>query len=217
MLSRKLYQQKNRLNRVYYGISLSQEKNYTDAIVSYSQAIQISPECIEAFVARGAAHANMHHWEDAVKDLKRALELDPKCENAKKYLQEVEEKIHVLERERNSAERGEYLMELEKPISLKKEPEKLGSVAPLWGRGPQAPSESFVPLNFEPVSSSSSEGDDKSDESNENRKRSKKKGKDDRKERKKKKKRRNYSDEDESGSDGCVKRSKKKHKKKKKK
>ncbi|KAJ3069643.1 hypothetical protein HDU98_007292 [Podochytrium sp. JEL0797] len=40
---------------VVEGIALSQEKNFEKAIQKYARAIETDPECVDAYVARGAA------------------------------------------------------------------------------------------------------------------------------------------------------------------
>ncbi|EFJ51993.1 hypothetical protein VOLCADRAFT_37481, partial [Volvox carteri f. nagariensis] len=60
--------------------------NYADAHKAYGRALELDPGSAEAYVARGAAHANQRAFADAERDLRRALELDPGHRNAATYL-----------------------------------------------------------------------------------------------------------------------------------
>jgi hypothetical protein len=51
--------------------------------------LQYDTENVEAFVARGALHANQGEYDKAIVDLEKAIELDSSHVNAKTYLKEV--------------------------------------------------------------------------------------------------------------------------------
>ncbi|KAL1921261.1 uncharacterized protein VTP21DRAFT_10977 [Calcarisporiella thermophila] len=70
----------------------AREHDFEKAIQQYNNAIRVCAEYPDAFVARGAAYANMGQWDNAVNDLQKALELDPSHVNAKKYLQITSQK-----------------------------------------------------------------------------------------------------------------------------
>jgi tetratricopeptide (TPR) repeat protein len=52
-------------------------KNYDDAIVDLSKAIELNPEFSEAFTNRGLAKYNLKNYEEAIKDLDSSIELNP--------------------------------------------------------------------------------------------------------------------------------------------
>jgi tetratricopeptide (TPR) repeat protein len=52
-------------------------RNYQDAIVEYSKAIQLDPTDAQAFCGRGVAYYRLSDGHRALKDYNRAIELDP--------------------------------------------------------------------------------------------------------------------------------------------
>ncbi len=68
---------------------MSKQDSYYDAILCFKQALQYDADNLEAFVARGALHANKGEYDKAIIDLEKAIELDSSHANAKKYLKEV--------------------------------------------------------------------------------------------------------------------------------
>ncbi|KAI9008283.1 hypothetical protein BC832DRAFT_539151 [Gaertneriomyces semiglobifer] len=89
------------------GILSYQRGEFTEAAKKYEIALQQDPECVEAFVARGALHAN---YQKAIRDFKRAIALDSSHRNAARYLRMTEDKVAEIEAEKESAVRGEFLM-----------------------------------------------------------------------------------------------------------
>ena len=53
-------------------------KNFQEAISSFSQAIELDPKCLEAFHRRGAALFNLGKYQDSLPDFNRAIELSPR-------------------------------------------------------------------------------------------------------------------------------------------
>ncbi|KAJ3231992.1 Tetratricopeptide repeat protein 14 [Chytriomyces hyalinus] len=98
---------------VVEGISLSQDKKLSEAISKYTKAIEIDPECVDAYVARGAAHANQGSFDKAIADHTHALKLQPSHENAQRYLQKCIQRRNEIEAEKQSAVDGAFLMPLE--------------------------------------------------------------------------------------------------------
>ena len=75
-----------RLDRVAQGVRLARDHGKLDeAVALYRKALDINPNCVDALVARGAAYGTQKKDSLALKDLQRALELDPVHPNARKY------------------------------------------------------------------------------------------------------------------------------------
>jgi tetratricopeptide (TPR) repeat protein len=68
----------------YEGFMLLNAKNYKDAINTFSKAIQLNPESVEAYNNRGFAYNALGLYSNALDDMNRALLLDPK--NVKSYV-----------------------------------------------------------------------------------------------------------------------------------
>lgn len=86
---RKLNKSNERLKK---GIALTRNEKYSDAITQLSDAIDIYPTA-DAFVARGAAYANIGAYILAVDDFRDALKLDSTHANASLYLYTTLDKI----------------------------------------------------------------------------------------------------------------------------
>jgi predicted O-linked N-acetylglucosamine transferase (SPINDLY family) len=62
------------------GIVLRDLKRIPEALASYSKALQINPDYVETLYSRGlAAWVENHDYESALRDLERAVRLDPDC------------------------------------------------------------------------------------------------------------------------------------------
>jgi tetratricopeptide (TPR) repeat protein len=85
----KLGRSNDKLNR---GIALTRSQKYGDAISNLAEAIDIYPTA-NAYVARGAAYANIGALVLAVDDFRYALLLDPSHSNAQVYLSATTEKM----------------------------------------------------------------------------------------------------------------------------
>ena len=79
-------------DRLKKGIAFSRSEKYADAISQLSDAIDIYPTA-DAYVARGAAYANIGAYVLAVDDFRDALKLDPAHTNASAYLYTTMEKV----------------------------------------------------------------------------------------------------------------------------
>ncbi|KAI8586827.1 hypothetical protein BDZ88DRAFT_268948 [Geranomyces variabilis] len=101
------------IREVKQGIVAFQEGNNTRALAKYKAALNHDPECTEAFVARGALYAKAEKYESAIADFDRALELDPTHNNAASYRRMTCKKLAEVEREKESARNGEFLMPLD--------------------------------------------------------------------------------------------------------
>lgn len=81
------------IDSVSRGGELARNSKLDDAIRYYTQALEIEPQCVDAYVGRGAAYMRLERLQDACKDLRHAVELDPEHANAIKFLQAAEEKV----------------------------------------------------------------------------------------------------------------------------
>ena len=62
------------------GIVLRDLKRIPEALASYSKALEINPDYVETLCSRGiAAWVENHDYETALRDLERAVRLDPDC------------------------------------------------------------------------------------------------------------------------------------------
>jgi len=89
---------------VSQGISKAKEGNYREALKYYRQALEVDPECSDAFVARGAAFANVNMLEDAIEEFEKALKLNPADSNASKYLLATKNKLRELSNQKEISE-----------------------------------------------------------------------------------------------------------------
>lgn len=102
------------------GISLARKNELHAAIKKYDNAIEMDKECVEAFVARGAAYcfltrlANLKYFGKAIEDLKRAKSIDPTHKNAAKYLNQLLENEQRIEEEKHKVGKsliaGEFVL-----------------------------------------------------------------------------------------------------------
>ncbi|GAX77486.1 hypothetical protein CEUSTIGMA_g4930.t1 [Chlamydomonas eustigma] len=75
------------------GIAQAKSGTYNEAMRYYDRAIELFPGNADAFVARGAAHANMKHLVEAANDFKTALSMDSNNVNAMRYLEAVRKRL----------------------------------------------------------------------------------------------------------------------------
>ncbi|ORX82280.1 hypothetical protein BCR32DRAFT_292779 [Anaeromyces robustus] len=98
---------------IYKGVTLAKSNEYEKAIKVYNHAIDIDPNCVDAYVAKGAAYANQEHYNLAIRNFEKALQIDPKCVNAKKYLKATQnrkaEEDRIKEKERKKQEEEERI------------------------------------------------------------------------------------------------------------
>ncbi|KAJ3034540.1 hypothetical protein HDV00_004953 [Rhizophlyctis rosea] len=96
--------------RVEDGVKLFKSGEHHKALKKYMSALELDPKCVEAYVARGCVFAGDKNYDAAVDDFKKALEINPKHENAHNFLGRVQEKVAEIEREKQSALDGEFLL-----------------------------------------------------------------------------------------------------------
>ena len=75
--------------KVQEGIAAARDEKYELAIEYCKAALSFIPYSVEAYVCRGASHANMNNSDKAIKDFERALLLDPANQNASQYLKRI--------------------------------------------------------------------------------------------------------------------------------
>lgn len=77
------------MNMVGVGVKHFRQREIKEAEKCFDQALTFYPKNVEGFVARGAMKANQNNLQDSVKDFRKALEIDPKHRNGRKYLIET--------------------------------------------------------------------------------------------------------------------------------
>ncbi|KAL2913021.1 hypothetical protein HK105_207476 [Polyrhizophydium stewartii] len=92
------------------GVSLARNGREEDALKKYKAALDMDADCVDALVARGAALVKLGRLVPAVKDLERAVSLDPSDKNAQKYLQQARDALGQELQSRKSLLRGEFVM-----------------------------------------------------------------------------------------------------------
>jgi len=80
------------------GVAFAREDDYVKAMKCYDQALEVDPNCHDAYVARGAAYANQAKYNEALKNFEEALKLDPENKNATRYLSATKNKIEEIEK-----------------------------------------------------------------------------------------------------------------------
>jgi len=73
----KIYQMRSQLfsNRAACFLAI---KDWQMTIADATQALKLEPNYVKALIRRGTAHEALNKYEDALKDFKRVLELDPR-------------------------------------------------------------------------------------------------------------------------------------------
>ncbi|GKV18145.1 hypothetical protein SLEP1_g28567 [Rubroshorea leprosula] len=59
---------------------------YNETIKECTKALELNPSYIKALVRRGEAHEKLEHYEEAIVDMKKILELDPSNDQARKAI-----------------------------------------------------------------------------------------------------------------------------------
>jgi tetratricopeptide (TPR) repeat protein len=59
------------------GLTLYRLKKYDEAIASYNKVLEIKPDFDAAWYNRACCHAVTQNFDQAIKDLQRAIELEP--------------------------------------------------------------------------------------------------------------------------------------------
>ncbi|XP_050212956.1 uncharacterized protein LOC126664554 isoform X2 [Mercurialis annua] len=75
------------LNR---GVCFFKLGKYEDTIKECTKALELNSSYIKALVRRADAHEKLEHFEEAIADMKKILELDPSNDQAKKIIYRLE-------------------------------------------------------------------------------------------------------------------------------
>ncbi|XLS79173.1 hypothetical protein HN51_063398, partial [Arachis hypogaea] len=63
---------------------------YDSTVKECTQALELNPAYIKALARRGEAHDKLEHFEEAIADMKRILEIDPSNDQARKGICRLE-------------------------------------------------------------------------------------------------------------------------------
>ncbi|XP_054779842.1 uncharacterized protein LOC129287644 isoform X2 [Prosopis cineraria] len=63
---------------------------YEDTIKECTKALELNPAYLKALVRRGEAHEKLEHFEEAIADMKKILEIDPSNDQARKTILRLE-------------------------------------------------------------------------------------------------------------------------------
>jgi tetratricopeptide (TPR) repeat protein len=78
------------------GIVHAKRKEWELAIEKYNEALRYCPNYRDAYVARGAAYANLNQYHKAMTEFKMALKIDPTDPNATKYLEICHQRVRII-------------------------------------------------------------------------------------------------------------------------
>ncbi|XP_072093156.1 uncharacterized protein [Arachis hypogaea] len=63
---------------------------YDNTVKECTKALDLNPVYIKALVRRGEAHEKLEHFEEAIADMKKILEIDPSNDQARKAIRRLE-------------------------------------------------------------------------------------------------------------------------------
>ncbi|QCE11626.1 G protein-coupled receptor [Vigna unguiculata] len=72
------------------GVCFLKLGKYDDTIKECTKALELNPVYVKAFVRRGEAHEKLEHFEEAIADMKKILEIDPSNDQARKTIRRLE-------------------------------------------------------------------------------------------------------------------------------
>lgn len=75
------------------GIRCAKTGQYTEAMKYYTEALDIQPRCVDAYIAMGAAFVHQGNLPRGAQCFQKALSIDPTDGNAQKYLYGVKVKV----------------------------------------------------------------------------------------------------------------------------
>ena len=64
------------------GCSLARRGEYSEALKFFNRAVEIEPQCSDAWYQRGCCYGDLHNHEKAIDDYDKAIEIDPGNEKA---------------------------------------------------------------------------------------------------------------------------------------
>eukprot|EP00262_Sarcandra_glabra_P004580 TRINITY_DN1568_c0_g1_i1.p1 TRINITY_DN1568_c0_g1~~TRINITY_DN1568_c0_g1_i1.p1 ORF type:complete len:256 (-),score=63.08 TRINITY_DN1568_c0_g1_i1:601-1368(-) len=71
-------------------ICFSKLGKYDDTIKECTKALELNPTYMKALVRRGEAHEKLEHFEEAIADMKKIIELDPSNDQARRTIRLLE-------------------------------------------------------------------------------------------------------------------------------
>ncbi|AES79205.2 putative acetyltransferase A, auxiliary subunit [Medicago truncatula] len=84
---------------------------YENTIKECTKALELNPAYVKALVRRGEAHEKLEHFEEAIADMKKILEIDPSNGQAGKSIRRLEP-LAAVKREKMKEEMMEKLKEM---------------------------------------------------------------------------------------------------------
>ncbi|KAK7373692.1 hypothetical protein VNO80_07108 [Phaseolus coccineus] len=72
------------------GVCFLKLGKYDNTIKECTKALELNPVYVKAFVRRGEAHEKLEHFEEAIADMKKILEIDPSNDQARKTIRRLE-------------------------------------------------------------------------------------------------------------------------------
>uniref|UniRef100_A0A915ELG2 Uncharacterized protein n=1 Tax=Ditylenchus dipsaci TaxID=166011 RepID=A0A915ELG2_9BILA len=116
------------------GAELTRQNKCFEAIQCFNKALTVDENCADAYVGRGAACAGSSNFAAALKDLDKALQLEPNHKNAARYTTEVL-LAHAKELEKEGNKK-EALHKYEKVLELSENNQKaISAIKRLGGSG----------------------------------------------------------------------------------
>ncbi|KAL4394667.1 hypothetical protein AHAS_Ahas02G0174900 [Arachis hypogaea] len=70
--------------------ALPEKEKYDNTVKECTKALDLNPVYIKALVRRGEAHEKLEHFEEAIADMKKILEIDPSNDQARKAIRRLE-------------------------------------------------------------------------------------------------------------------------------
>jgi tetratricopeptide (TPR) repeat protein len=67
------------------GILSLEEENYQEAIISFNRALELNPECLEAYFYRGCIYSDCEYYTEAIADFTQVINLNPQVVEAYDY------------------------------------------------------------------------------------------------------------------------------------
>ncbi|TKY71559.1 Tetratricopeptide repeat protein 1 [Spatholobus suberectus] len=72
------------------GVCFLKLGKYDSTIKECTKALELNPVYVKALVRRGEAHEKLEHFEEAIADMKKILEIEPSNDQARKTIQRLE-------------------------------------------------------------------------------------------------------------------------------
>ncbi|KAI4354433.1 hypothetical protein L6164_003294 [Bauhinia variegata] len=72
------------------GVCFLKMGKYDNTVKECTKALELNPGYVKALVKRGEAHEKLEHFEEAIADMKKILEIDPSNDQARKSVRRLE-------------------------------------------------------------------------------------------------------------------------------